>query len=101
MIEQVSPGIYRIEVPLPQNPLLWLNSYFIRGTAAGGGRNLLIDTGFNQPQCREAQAAARLELGFGMDDTDIFLTHAHSDHTGLVQELAQPGNRVYCDAHTA
>jgi glyoxylase-like metal-dependent hydrolase (beta-lactamase superfamily II) len=97
MIEQVSAGIYRIEVPLPHNPLKWLNSYFIRG----GGRNLLIDTGFNQPECREAQAAARAELGFEMDNTDILVTHAHSDHTGLVQEFTRPGNIVYCDAHTA
>ncbi|NLF80198.1 MAG: MBL fold metallo-hydrolase [Clostridia bacterium] len=96
MIEQVLPQIYRIEIPLPHNPLQTLNSYFIRG----GERNLLIDTGFNQPQCLAAQLKAKAELGFDMENTDILVTHAHSDHTGLVHRLVKPGAKVFCDAYT-
>lgn len=97
MIENVLPGIYKIEIPLPHNPLRALNSYFIQGE----GRNLLIDTGFNQPECRAAMYEARQEIGFSMDNTDIFVTHIHSDHAGLVHYLATPNTRVYCDAYTA
>lgn len=96
MIEQVLPQIYRIEIPLPHNPLQTLNSYFIRG----GERNLLIDTGFNQPECLAAQLRARDELGFAMQNTDILVTHAHSDHTGLVHRLVEPGTEVFCDTYT-
>ena len=59
MIQAVSDNIFRIDVPLPGNPLKWLNSYLIR--AADGGRHLLIDTGFNRPECRDALFSALRE----------------------------------------
>ena len=31
MIQEVAPGIFRIEVTLPNNPLKWTNSYYIPG----------------------------------------------------------------------
>jgi glyoxylase-like metal-dependent hydrolase (beta-lactamase superfamily II) len=34
------------------------------------------------------------QLEADIDDTDLFLTHAHSDHAGLVEYLATPNNRV-------
>ena len=43
MIECILPNIYRIEIPLPKNPLKALNSYLIKDPR----RNLLVDTGFN------------------------------------------------------
>lgn len=97
MTEKILPDIYRVEIPLPHNPLKSLNSYLIQGPA----RNLLIDTGFNQPECRAAMDAGRQELGFSMDETDIFVTHIHGDHTGLVHYLSRPGTRVLCDSYTA
>ena len=50
MVEQIAKDIYRIEVPLPNNPLRSLNSYFLRGEE----RDLLIDTGFRRPVCQAA-----------------------------------------------
>lgn len=97
MTESLPPDIYRLEIPLPHNPLKALNSYLIRGK----DRNLLIDTGFNQPECREAMDAGRRRLGFSTEDTDIFVTHIHGDHCGLVHYLATPRTRVFCDAYTA
>ena len=47
-------NIYRIEAPLPKNPMKLLNSYLIRGKE----RSLIIDTGFNRPECREAMTSA-------------------------------------------
>lgn len=91
MIEQVDSDIYRIEIPLPGSPLKATNSYFIRGFE----RNLLIDTGFNCAECREAMDEAQSRLNFKMDNTDLFLTHIHADHVGLAGYLARPGTSVY------
>ena len=76
--------IYRIPVPLPGNPLKELNAYLIKGR----DRNLLIDTGFRQDECRQALFAGLRELGLEPGDADILLTHLHSDHAGLAPEAA-------------
>lgn len=93
MPREVMENIYRIPVPLPDNPLRELNCYVIRGKE----RNLLIDTGFRQQPCREALFSGLRELHINMEETDILLTHLHSDHTGLVSEVASPNSRVFID----
>jgi glyoxylase-like metal-dependent hydrolase (beta-lactamase superfamily II) len=76
------------------NPLKNLNSYVLRGE----DRNLLIDTGFNQAECLEDLQGGIRELGLDMKKTDIFLTHFHSDHTGLVSHVASPESQIYMGA---
>ena len=49
-MKEIIPNIYSIPVPLPNNPLKELNAYLVKGSQ----RSLLIDTGFNLPECREA-----------------------------------------------
>ena len=83
-IEQVADNIYAFPIVLPNNPLKWLNCYVV----SSGGRNLLIDTGFNRPECREALLDGMRQLGLTADNTDIFITHLHSDHTGNAAYLA-------------
>lgn len=85
------PEIYRIFVPLPENPLKALNTYLIKTE----NRNLLIDTGFNRPECYEALATSLKDLNVDMEKTDIFLTHLHSDHTGLVNKIAHKNSKIY------
>ncbi len=97
MYEQVRENIFRIEIPLPRNPLRALNAYFIKGQ----DRNLLIDTGFNQEECRQVMDQAMQEMGFSMEDTDIFITHCHSDHAGLAGYLAKPQTRIFTGDYTA
>lgn len=91
VVEQVKENIYRLGVTLPQNPLRELNSYLIRG----GERDLLIDTGFRRPECREALMAGITEAGSSTSRIDVLLTHLHSDHTGLAREAAAPDGRIY------
>ena len=67
-IEQVADNIYTFPIVLPNNPLKWLNCYVV----SSGGRNLLIDTGFNRPECREALLDGMRQLGLTADNTDIF-----------------------------
>lgn len=94
MIHQISPYLYRIPVRLVGNPLKNLNSYVIKGE----GRNLLIDTGFNQAECLEDLTNGIRKLALDMEKTDIFLTHFHADHTGLVSYIASPKSGIYIGA---
>lgn len=90
-VEQVAPDLFRIPVPLPQNPLRELNSYLVRGEKSC----LLIDTGFRRPECREALLAGLNQLGVERNRLDIFVTHLHSDHSGLAPELVGEGRAIY------
>ncbi|MEA1959919.1 MAG: MBL fold metallo-hydrolase [Bacillota bacterium] len=91
MIEQVFTDIYQVKIPLPNNPLRATNSYFIRGNE----RNLIIDTGFNCEESKNAMLEGLKELNFRMENTDLFITHLHSDHSGLVNFLAIPETTVW------
>lgn len=81
MIEKITDGVYRIEVPLPRNPLKYTNSYLVRGDK----ESLIVDTGMNREECYKALSSAlkRLEVS----NPIIFVTHLHADHIGLVGEL--------------
>ncbi len=91
MVEQVFDDLWRIEVPLPGNPLKSINSYFIRGSS----RSLLVDTGLNRKECFEAIRAGLKQLDADLSRTDFFITHMHADHSGLVSRLATETSRVY------
>ena len=95
MIEELFRGVFKIEVPLPRNPLRMLNSYLIKGE----GRHLLIDTGFNRPECLEAMNSALDSLGVSRKDLDFFLTHLHADHSGLAADLCEGADaKIYASA---
>lgn len=93
MTTELMDGIFRLQIPLPKNPLVELNAYLIRGKE--GERSLLIDTGFCQEACREALFACLESLDVKMEETDILLTHLHSDHTGLMPEIVTDQTTVY------
>ena len=92
IIEQMAENIWSFPVVLPQNPLKWLNCYVIKGLR--GERNLLIDTGFRRPECLEALEEGMRVLNIHPEETDIFLTHLHSDHTGNAGALQKMGARI-------
>lgn len=85
------PAIYSIQVDLPQNPLRFLNVYVI----VTPEQNLLIDTGFNRIECREALWGGIRELNLDLDKTSVFLTHLHSDHTGLAGDFVLQNCPIY------
>jgi len=90
-MEEVYPDVIRIDVPLRGSPLKETHAYLIRGNP----RNLLVDSGWNNPECEQALLGALQKLGVSLDDTDIFITHVHADHSGLSCVLKRPGNTVY------
>ena len=91
MVDEVWPGIFRMEVPLPGSPLKAMNSYLI----LGADRSLLIDTGMRRRECFEAIEAGLSGLGVPMERVDFFITHFHPDHIGLVPQLVREGAQVY------
>ena len=91
MIEEISAGLYRVDIPLPGNPLRGLNSYVIKGR----DRNLIIDTGWDRRECREAMLSALQEIGVDLSETDFFITHVHADHIGLLASLLTPNSRIF------
>ena len=90
MVEQIKKNLYQIIIPLPGNPLRTLNSYVITSDE----RNLIIDTGFNMPECLVALEAGIAELGLDMTKTDILATHLHSDHIGLIAKVMSESTEV-------
>ncbi|HHX73552.1 MAG TPA: MBL fold metallo-hydrolase [Firmicutes bacterium] len=96
MIAEVQPGIFKIEVPLPQSPLKALNSYVVTGR-----RPLLIDTGYDHDACREVLFSSLEELGVKIAQLDVLMTHMHPDHSGLVSELVRLGARPYASREDA
>lgn len=89
MLTKVADNIYKKVVPLPNNPLREINAYIILGE----DKNLLIDTGFNRPECEEALKSAFTELG--IKETDLFITHLHSDHCGLIAQFASENSTIF------
>jgi glyoxylase-like metal-dependent hydrolase (beta-lactamase superfamily II) len=91
MIEEILPGLWRIEVPLPDNPLKSINSYLIKGE----GRFLIIDTGMNVKESIAALSAGLKKLEVDLEKVDFFITHLHHDHMGLLSTLATEKSKVY------
>lgn len=95
MVQEVLPGIYKVEIPLPQIPLKSINSYVVKAAE----RNLIIDTGMNRGECRAALIKALEKLNINLDRTDFFITHLHVDHAGLVSNLASNESKIYISAN--
>ena len=91
MIEEIADSFFRMEIPLPKNPLRSLNSYVIKSK----DRHLIIDTGFNLPECFDAMKEGLKRLDVRLEESDFFITHLHSDHAGLVTRLITDTSRVY------
>ena len=91
MIEEVSPRIFKIEIPIPEGPLRATNAYLV----TSDDRFLMVDTGMNRKECAERMRSSLDELHVDLNRTDFFITHSHSDHVGLVAELKRDGSRIF------
>ncbi len=75
--DEVTPGVWRIPLPLPSDALRAVNVYAI----ADGEHVVLIDSGWALAES-EAQLVASLDtIGYGLAQVSQFLvTHQHRDH---------------------
>lgn len=92
MLEELLPDVFRITIPLPGHPLKTVNSYIITSK----DRNLLVDTAWNRFDCAEVLLDAFTELGVDLSRTDVFLTHIHADHAGLIDLFTKHHAKVFC-----
>jgi len=90
-MEEILPSLYKIEVPLRGSPLKATNSYVVKGTE----RSLIIDTGWNREDCMAALVSGLQECRVDLRQADLFITHMHADHSGLVSSIAVEGARIY------
>lgn len=94
MVSEVLKGIYMIALPFPRRRVKSIDEiklYVIKGKE----RDLLIDTGMNEEQYHDLLKKDFEELGLDLKKTDIFMTHMHPDHSGLLAKLKIPENTVY------
>lgn len=82
---------FLVEIPLKGNPLKALNCFIIKSE----DQNLIVDTGFNTQENKEILMNALKELKIDLDRTSLFLTHLHSDHTGLASFFEKQKVKVY------
>lgn len=95
-IEEVFPRIWRVPVPLPDNPLNYLNSYFILSE----DKTTIIDVGFDHPDCEKALDDALRKLGRTWESVEIVLTHSHPDHTSNLDRIWRRWMRIYANMHS-
>ena len=91
MISHIKGNIYCINVLIPNSPLKNVNAYCVKGE----DRNLLIDTGECMEDCLAYLKEGLSELNVDMNKTDIFLTHLHPDHAGLVKYVATENTKIF------
>lgn len=115
-VEEVFPGIFRIDLPAPQH-VGTTNTYLITSNAHSTTTNnaclgrhttarlvnedrqnrcLLIDAGFNHPSTKKALDNALKQLEISWNNVDVFITHQHFDHWAGLSQIWQPEMRVYC-----
>lgn len=94
MVTEVYPDIFKVDIPLPNNPLRAINSYIILSE----DQNLIIDTGFNTEECKNVLTEGIKELNLDLSKTYLLVTHLHSDHSGLAAYLNDMGVSVYSGA---
>ena len=92
MLERINENLFLLKITLPNSPLKWLNSYIIKGNK--DQRSLLIDTGYNLQKCIDLLFEGINELSLVPQNTDVLLTHRHSDHTGNASFLEKMGFRI-------
>lgn len=95
-MEELLPRIWRVPVPLPDNPLRFLNSYFILGE----DKTTIIDVGVNHPACEQTLDDALHKLGRDWESVEIVLTHSHPDHTGNLDRIWRRWMRIYANMHS-
>ena len=93
-VYEVTPGVYRIPLPLPNDALRAVNVYAVAAEPDDG--LVLIDSGWGIGPAREALDAALAAMGRSLSAVREFLvTHVHRDHYGMAVAVRQEfGTRV-------
>lgn len=94
---RLAPGVYRVPLPMPGEPLVAVNVYAIED----GDRFVMIDSGVSAAESRDLLERGLGALGVGLGDVHRFLvTHVHYDHYSQALALrGEFGAQVGLGAH--
>jgi glyoxylase-like metal-dependent hydrolase (beta-lactamase superfamily II) len=85
-VEELGGDLWSIPVPIPNNPLRYVNSYAF---ATGGGL-VLLDTGWPADTAWAALTAGLESIGAGVADVrGVLVSHMHLDHAGLTGRVRE------------
>jgi len=83
---EIVPNIYWLPLPMPNNPLVVVNSYLVRGDDGC----LLVDAGWDTVETLSSVKKGLAEIGIKLEDiSKIVITHTHPDHYGLAGKLRE------------
>lgn len=83
-MSEIVPGIHQLKVPIPNNPLGFLNAYLVQGRDGW----LMVDTGWNEEASFQSLKEQLEGMGVGFADISrIVVTHIHADHYGLAGRI--------------
>ncbi|MFC1906128.1 MBL fold metallo-hydrolase [Chloroflexota bacterium] len=86
---EVTPGVYQLKIPIPDNPLENTNVYLIRGENGC----TLVDAGWPNQEALDALINELSIIGLKLQDiTSIVITHDHRDHLGLASRIRKLSN---------
>lgn len=88
---EVYPNIFMEVIEFPDKNLSPRNLYVIKQKE----RSLMVDTALRTPECFHVIDGMLKELEISYENLDVFITHVHPDHTGLADEMAAKGARIY------
>lgn len=91
-LEQVAscPAVYLVRIPSPQVVSGATNCFVLED----GGEWLVVDVGTRTPDGVRIWNRVRKELGIRRERTQLFLTHLHLDHAGMIEYLDLGDTRV-------
>lgn len=96
-MKEIDRGIYWKTESLAKYKIAPRNWFLIRGE----DRSLLIDTSIRTTESLAFMECFLEELGITFEKLDIFITHDHPDHTGLVLECQKRGARIFMNSEEA
>ena len=81
-MQEISDGVYQLEVPMRYNPLGYTYSYLLRDAAA------LIDTGVGTREALDSLTGQLRRAGVELSEIrHLIVTHLHGDHIGLMEQV--------------
>lgn len=90
-MKEICEHIYQEEISYENRHMSPRNLYLVKGRA----RSLMIDTAFRTRRELDIIKKFLKDTDTAPDWLDIFITHDHPDHTGLVPDLAALGARIF------
>jgi glyoxylase-like metal-dependent hydrolase (beta-lactamase superfamily II) len=83
-VEQVRPGLWSVPVPIPNNPLRYVLSYWFEHARGV----VVVDPGWPTEEAWQALLGGLSTAGVSVSDvTGVLVTHAHHDHHGLAGRI--------------